>query len=460
MLNGNVEIIRDFHSDALNADHRVFRVYLPPDYDQGKDCYPVVYLHDGQWMFACDGKREARAANTVDCCAIDLAIDALIREGQIRPVIMVAIDCDVNIRRQQMSHSGPHFARRMGRRGYVPCFSFEGNPMGFQYQAYVADEVKPYVDSHYRTLPQREHTLLAGSSMGGLVSLRMGMYRPEVFGMLGLQSPAVHWETDAFYNDVVKNYRQKIWLDCGTAEAYYVDNTRFLLQLLCGLGYAYGRDIAYSLEEGASHCAKYFEKRFAHMMLWFFGESAPVCSCEIFARDDAAVAGHVTVLNTRVRYQNGMVLSDMAAEYRAEPAGAVRIEKNGEVHPLIGTGTVKITCQCGGQTAEKTLTLKNALSRDVILSVTANVPADTPPGGQITYQFFRDQSLPLERCADGKYRGFIGVPRDWCFDGYITRCQPHCSQQCEVAEAAGAADRRIQARENVNVEYTVKAWAE
>ena len=205
MIQGRVEIIRNFHSDALNRDDRVFRVYLPPDYDKGGGRYPVIYMHDGQWGFRCEGQEEVG-----DNDGLDVITDELIVSGKIAPVILVGVDCDEKNRRQEMSHSTPPKARRMGRRGYIPCFSFDGQGLGFQYQSHVADEVKPYVDAHYRTRPERENTMITGSSMGGLVSLRMGMYRPETFGLLGLQPPAVHWESDEFYNKVVKNFQQKI----------------------------------------------------------------------------------------------------------------------------------------------------------------------------------------------------------------------------------------------------------
>ena len=69
------------------------------------------------------------------------------------------------------------------------------------------------------------------------------------------------------------------------------------------------------------------------MLKWFFGKPAKPVSASIEARQNSAVAGHVTVLNTLVTYDNGVVLSDMDAVY-SDTQNALRIERTGEVHPI------------------------------------------------------------------------------------------------------------------------------
>lgn len=459
MIQGRVEVIRDFRSESLRQDNRVFRVYLPPHYDESEERYPVVYMHDGQWAFACEGSEVTGGGGEYDT-GMDILVDRMILDGEIPPVIMVAIDCDVVNRRQEMSHSTPPGARRMGRRGYIQCHAFDGEGQGFQYQTHVCDEVKPYVDAHYRTLTDRMHTMLTGSSMGGLISLRMGMYRPEVFGLLGLQSPAVHWESDAFYNETVRNYAQKIWLDCGSAEAYYVDNTRFLVKMLYGLGYSYGNDFVYFLQPDAAHRGEFFAPRFRQMLIWFFGEPGEVQKCEIIAPDTAAVAGYELVLNTLVTYSNDVTLSDMDATYTVEPADLLSVDgRTGKVTAFhAGEGVIRYTG--GGITAEKHVKVVNSLSEDVLVYVTVSIPVDTPKDGPIVYHFFRDQYVVLEACDDGKYRGFIGVPRAWRFDSHFTRCVENRDKRRECTLRGGAVERRVVAEEEVHLQCTVEKWLE
>ena len=456
MLNGRVEIVREFHSEALHADNRTFRIYLPPDYDSDTQSYPVVYTHDGQWCFGCESGKELN--RKIDFrYMLDAITDRLIVNGEIPPIILVGVDCDEKNRRKEMSHSTPVKARRMGRRGYIACESFEGEGLGFQYQDFIADEVKPYVDQHYRTIQDRQHTMITGSSMGGLVSLRMGVYRSEVFGMMGLQSPAVHWETDEFYNGM-RNTNSKIWLDCGTAEAYYVDNTRVLVKLLKGLGYEYGKDFVYYLQPGAMHAGSCFGPRFGQMLKWFFGKPAHPVSATIEARQNSATAGHVTVLNTLVTYDNGVILSDMNAQY-TDTAHALKIDSTGEVHPL-HAGETEIVYEKNGINAVKPMMLLNSLSEDVLIYVKVHVPEDTPKDGPIVYHFFRDQYVVLQHEERNVYSGFIGVPRDWSFDGHFTRCAENRDKKRECYLDKGEVERRVVAMENQYLEYTVERWKE
>ena len=452
MLQGHVEIIRNFASEALQATDRCFRVYLPPHYEEENDrAYPVVYMHDGQWVFGCEEGKECDRQVPTEY-QLDRIVDELIKRGEISPVILVGVDCDEANRRKEMSHSTPVKARRMGRRGYIPCNSFDGEGLGFAYQQFITDEVKPYVDLHYRTLPQREHTMITGSSMGGLVSLRMGVYRSDLFGLVGLQSPAIHWETDEFYNGM-KNDEQKIWLDCGGAEAYYVDNARSLVKLFNGLGYHYGQDYVFYMQPGARHSGEYFGPRFEQMMKWFFGRPAKPVSAQILARDNASVSGHVTILNTLVTYDNGIVLSDMDANYQ-DTAGLTSIEKTGEVHPH-STGETVIRYEKDGLIAEKPMTIVNSLSEDILLNVRVTIPEDTPKDGPIVYHFFRDQYFILDKKSDTVYEGFIGVPRDWCFDGHFTRCAENRDKKTENTPY-----RRVECLESQWLEYHVDGWKE
>lgn len=459
MLQGRVEIVRGIHSAALDKDNRKVRVYLPPDYDSGMQRYPAVYLHDAQWCFMCEGQDRLPSAPYPDDQGVDVTVDGMIAKGEIPPIILVGIDCDENDRRREMSHSTPPGARRMGRRGYIPCYSFEGEGLGLRYQSFIVDEVKPLIDRMYRTLPGREHTLLTGSSMGGLVSLRMGMYRCDVFGMLGLQSPAVHWESDGFYNETVRNHGQKIWLDCGSAESYYVDNTRCLAKILLSLGYEYGKDLAYYAEPGAIHEPMFFVPRMRQMLKWFFSEKTEPVKCEIGGLPEAAVAGHRSVLNTMVTYANGVTLTDLDAEYDVDPKDVLSVSRTGEIDAK-RAGIAQIRYKKNGLCAEKTVTVFNSLSESVLMHITAKVPEDTPADDLVVFHFFRDQYLVLDKYSDGLYRGYIGIPRGWEFDGHFTRCIENRDRKRECTRGGDRVDRRVIADQELHLEYTVERWLE
>lgn len=447
-MKGSIHVIKDFYSNVLSSK-RTLRVYLPPGYEDTQDGYPVVYLHDGQWCFSERGK------NRWD---VDLVTEDLILTEDILPVILVGFDCNEADRRREMTHTTPPPFRNMGRRGYIPCYAFDGEGRGFSYEACLTDEVKPYIDTHYRTRPEKENTLLVGSSMGGLVTLCMGMNRHEVYGMLGLVSPAIHWLSDEFYNSI-QNYNQKIWLDCGMAESYYVDNTRELYRIFSGIGYRQGEDILYLAQPDAVHTEQYFKQRFRMILLWMFGEKTFPKTAAILGRSVVSVNGYSSVLNTVVIYENGIMCSDMNAQYQTEPEGILKIEPDGEVRAL-HPGKAVISYKNGDIIINKEVTAVNALSGTVLLDITVEVPQDTPQGEPIVYQFFRDQYCILKRKEKNIFTGSIGVPRDWEFYGHFNRCVENRDRKRECTKEGMEVDRFVRTSENQSLYYIVEKWKE
>jgi enterochelin esterase-like enzyme len=160
---GEQQRIHEGFASALLEHSRRLTVHLPPDYEsEPARCYPVMYLHDGQNLF-----EDSRAAFGVSWRAGETA-DRLAREGRIRPVILVGIDNTPARQEEYAEYRDP--LRQAGGQGEL-------------YGRFVMEEVKPFIDRHYRTLPGRAHTAVAGSSLGGLVSLTMAMRFHERFGL-------------------------------------------------------------------------------------------------------------------------------------------------------------------------------------------------------------------------------------------------------------------------------------
>ncbi|MBI4872932.1 MAG: hypothetical protein HY814_15370 [Candidatus Riflebacteria bacterium] len=152
-----LELHQDFPSGALR-NRRTLRVYLPRGYDTYPERrYPVLYVHDGQNVFAPGG--------TFGCWDMDRHLDRLIASGGIPELIVVGMDCN-----------------QWRLFEYVPPFTSAGERpkgVGHLYTRFVTEEVAPFVDRTYRTLPSREHRLIGGSSLGGLISAYMAWERPD-----------------------------------------------------------------------------------------------------------------------------------------------------------------------------------------------------------------------------------------------------------------------------------------
>lgn len=138
------------------GNSRSLRIYLPPSYGTRSDLrYPVLYMHDGQNLF------DARSAAYGVEWGIDETMDRLIAEGKMAEAIVVGID---------------NTPERIAE--YTPCCDPQhGGGKLEQYESFIVDTVKPYIDRTYRTLPGKEHTALMGSSLGGIASVHMAAHR-------------------------------------------------------------------------------------------------------------------------------------------------------------------------------------------------------------------------------------------------------------------------------------------
>jgi len=260
-LTGDFRLHKSFHSRYLSDDRDII-VYLPPGYGLSPNRrFPVIYLHDGQNLFDADTAflgQEWRADETAEY---------LIHSGQIEPIIMVGI-----------YNTGPN---RIDE--YTPTRGAYGNVGGKArlYAAMIIDELKPFIDEEYRTLDEAEHTGMGGSSLGGLVTLYIGLRHPEIFGKLAVISPSVWWRYGTILRMIRDNPapepRPKIWLDIGTREGNHpgriVRDARLLRDLLCQKGWQPGVDLAYVEDEGAQHSEHAWSARWPLVLRFLFGTS-------------------------------------------------------------------------------------------------------------------------------------------------------------------------------------------
>ena len=190
----HVHIISEkFDMPQLGRQRRVW-IYLPADYQSSKRTYPVIYMHDGQNLFddytAAFGK-----------WGVDEILDKLPPKKQ---CIVVGID----------NGAGYRIAE------YDPYNSKYGDGQGSEYVDFLVKTLKPYIDRHYRTRRDAAHTTIAGSSMGGLISMYAALKYPNVFGNAGIFSPAF-WIAPEIYDLAKKNAlpASRFYFVCGDSES-------------------------------------------------------------------------------------------------------------------------------------------------------------------------------------------------------------------------------------------------
>ncbi|HVK97755.1 MAG TPA: alpha/beta hydrolase-fold protein, partial [Flavisolibacter sp.] len=165
--NSNVQILDTaFFIPQLNRSRRIW-IYLPDSYCNTKKFYPVLYMQDGQNVFD-------EASSFSGEWGVDETLNAM--RNEVGELIVVAID-----------NGGE---RRINE--YSP-FDMEehGKGEGDAYVNFLVQILIPYINKHYRTKRSNKNTFIAGSSMGGLISLYAILKYPNKFGAAGVFSPAL-----------------------------------------------------------------------------------------------------------------------------------------------------------------------------------------------------------------------------------------------------------------------------
>ena len=250
-----------FHSDFL-SEPRDLVVYVPPGYDDDPARrYPVLYLHDGQNLF-----EGATAFVPGQDWRVDETADELIRSGVVEPLIIVGV---YNTGEHRLDEYTPTRDRR--RRA--------GGDAGL-YGRMLTAELKPFIDREYRTLDDPSNTGLGGSSLGGLVTLYLGIQHPDVFGKLAVLSPSVWWDNRVILKLIRRTDpkpRLSIWLDIGTGEGgKTVRDARELRDELMKAGWALGADLVYAEIPEAGHNEAAWAGRVGPFLRFLFPAAKPV----------------------------------------------------------------------------------------------------------------------------------------------------------------------------------------
>jgi predicted alpha/beta superfamily hydrolase len=244
----------------LVDDHHDLIVYLPPMYEaDGDRRFPLLYMQDGQNLF--DPETSFIKGNY---WRLGETADALIKDGAIEPLIIVGI---YNSGVKRIDEYTPVEDKRLG---------------GGQADAYgrmLVEELKPFIEGQYRTQPGAENCGMGGSSLGGLVTLYLGLQYPEVFSKLAVMSPSVWWRSRTILRTVgalEKKPELRIWLDIGTKESTRaVPDVRLLRDGLIKKGWQLGEDLAYFEAEGGEHTESAWALRAGPMLRFLFPARPP-----------------------------------------------------------------------------------------------------------------------------------------------------------------------------------------
>ncbi len=235
---------------------RTVRIYLPRGYNENTNrSYPVVYMSDGENVFQPGG--------TYGCWNADTNADAEIKGGRMRESIIVGIPSSANRTMEylpQMDTDPDGTGKGIGR---ADC-----------YADFLIHNVRPMVDSNYRTRNDRSNTACIGSSCGGLLAMYLGTWT-NTFGLVGAMSGVYNTEFCPNYMAWLASNRvhdARVWIDVGNAGyeldidgiSLYVANFEMYWHLM-GFGYVPNHDLRFMIGCGHDHNEMAWSMRLPHV---------------------------------------------------------------------------------------------------------------------------------------------------------------------------------------------------
>jgi predicted alpha/beta superfamily hydrolase len=220
------------------------RVYVPPSYDENPyKRYPVAYMHDGTNLFFPEESFQGDTWN------VQGTLDALDGMNAIEPVVVVGIQ----------------------PRNRETEYTAEGWEA---YGRFIVESLKPLVDTRGRTLPGPGHTVVMGSSLGGLVSLCLAWNWPKTFGGAGCLSGTFGHE-DEMFQRIAREPRRpiRVYLDSGHPRDNF-ESTLAMRDLLLRKGFRWGDDLLHFVHPGAKHTEAAWALRLHLPLQFFFGRGA------------------------------------------------------------------------------------------------------------------------------------------------------------------------------------------
>lgn len=270
----NVQILdNQFYIPQLNRNRRIW-LYLPPDYGTSSKKYPVLYMHDGQNLFS-------NATAPFGEWEVDEALNNLHAQGD-WGCIVVGID-----------HGGQH---RLDE--YSPWVHPQyGGGQGDEYVDFITSTLKPYIDANYRTMPGRSSTAIAGSSMGGLISMYALAERQDVFSKAGVFSPAFWFSQGQAAAHVAAHPKQgnvRVYFLAGADEEndggasnYVVEDIQAVVNAMSAAGFGPDEQSFNVIADG-EHSEWFWRREFPAAYQWLFANwstsvaTADVPNLEIF----------------------------------------------------------------------------------------------------------------------------------------------------------------------------------
>ena len=278
-VSGILKKFPDFKSKYV--DPRNVDIWLPPSYDaKGSKKYPVLYMHDGQVLF------ETGRGFTGKEWEVDEMMTRLIKEKKIREAIVVGI-WNTPKRFLEYAPEKPFLKLLPEEQMLTDSLknAYGGSPLADSYLKFIAEELKPYMDTHYKTLPGRANTFMLGSSMGGLITIYALAEYPDIFSdvaCLSTHFPILLNDNNPMIANLIirwlktnlpKGDGHKVYFDYGTEtlDAWYEPHQLRMDSVMQDIGYERGVNWITRKFEGAEHSEVAWKERLDIPLVFLLG---------------------------------------------------------------------------------------------------------------------------------------------------------------------------------------------
>ena len=226
-------------------------IYLPKSYSTDiTRRYPVLYAHDGQNLFD-------RATSFSGEWGMDESLDKVSKD-----LIVIGVDNGGSERINELTpFANPEY----------------GGGQADEYLAFIVEKLRPYINSRFRTRPERENTGILGSSLGGLCSFYAALKYEDIFGLVGVFSPSF-WFSDEIYTYASKHIFQssppRLYFLGGKLEsATMVSDIERMIDLLKSINEQYRKDptaLKLSVSADGQHAEWFWGREFPFAIQWLF----------------------------------------------------------------------------------------------------------------------------------------------------------------------------------------------
>jgi len=255
---GEVSILIESFASNVLGNSRPIYVYLPPTYlENTLATLPVVYMHDGQNLWASHPEWAFGGLTW----QVDTAFDNAAGDGTFKEAIVIGVARTTDRTYEYTPTVDPDYMDGGGADLYLQM---------------LVEELKPQVDNMLRTRPEASSTVMSGSSLGGLVTAYAGRTRATVFGRIAALSPSAWWDSDVIVGMVqttpaAPNRPLRVYVDSGDAQTENEADTNALVAAYISVGYVEGIDLKHVVQAGGQHNETYWAQRFPGAMAFVLG---------------------------------------------------------------------------------------------------------------------------------------------------------------------------------------------